>query len=238
MATGAGAVTARGVCWSTGQNPTITDNKTTDGTGSGAFSSSITRVNAETTYYVRAYATNSIGTSYGTQVSFSTKLPVISTTVLSSITATNANSGGNLTDIGGAAVTDRGVCWSTSSNPTISDNKTTNGTGSGIFTSYISGLTFGTTYFLRAYATNSIGTAYGSEISFRTNSNPISIGSDYAGGIIFYIDNTGNHGLVCNPTYRITSYNVCYTKLLRTAGGSGWIWILIFIIAMILIFMI
>jgi len=164
------AVTARGVCWSTNQNPTISNNITKDGTGIGTFTSSINGLTAETTYYVRAYATNNIGTDYGTQVSFSTKLPTLTTSAVSTITATTAICGGNITDIGGATVTGKGVCWSTSPNPTIAlSTKTYSGFGTGVYTSSISGLTIGTSYYVRSYATNSIGTIYGNEISFTTN---------------------------------------------------------------------
>lgn len=170
LATDAATVTARGVCWSTTQNPTITDSKTSNSTGTGTYNSSITGLIAETTYYVRAYATNSVGTSYGTQVSFSTALPTITTTAISGITATTATSGGNATLTTGAApIISRGVCWSTTANPTIALNtKTSNTTGTGIFTSSITGLTIGTTYYVRAYATNSVGATYGTEVSFST----------------------------------------------------------------------
>jgi hypothetical protein len=96
-------------------------------------------------------------------------LPTVTTTAVTSITATTASSGGNVISDGGAAVTARGVCWSTSPNPTIADSYTTNGTGTGVFTSSITGLTPGTTYYVRAYATNSIGTAYGNPITFTTS---------------------------------------------------------------------
>jgi uncharacterized protein (TIGR02145 family) len=170
LATGAATVTARGVCWSTTQNPTITDSKTSNSTGTGTYSSLINGLTAETTYYVRAYATNSVGTAYGTQVSFSTALPTITTTTISGITATTATSGGNATLINGAApITSRGVCWSTAPNPTIAlSTKTSNATGIGVFTSSITGLAIGTTYYVKAYATNSVGTTYGTEVSFST----------------------------------------------------------------------
>ena len=95
-------------------------------------------------------------------------LPVVSTSPVLEITATTASTGGNITSDGGQAVTARGVCWSTSTAPTTSDDKTSDGTGTGTFTSYVTGLTNGETYYLRAYATNSIGTAYGLESSFTT----------------------------------------------------------------------
>jgi len=165
-----GSVTSRGVCWSTNQNPTIIDSKTADGTGTGIFTSSITGLLSGTTYYVRAYATNSAGTGYGSQISFTTVgLPTVTTTPITIITNTTASSGGNVTAAGGATVTDRGVCWSLSQNPTISDNKTSNGTGTGSFTISITGLVSGTSYYARAYATNSAGTSYGNEVSFTTS---------------------------------------------------------------------
>ena len=101
--------------------------------------------------------------------------PTVTTNSVSSITSTSAICGGNVTSDGGATVTARGVCWSTSINPTTSNSKTTNGTGTGSFTSNISGLNPGTTYYVRAYATNSNGTSYGSNASFTTNaaSTPI-----------------------------------------------------------------
>ena len=86
-------------------------------------------------------------------------IPVVSTNEVTKITDTKATSGGNISSDGGATVTERGVCWSTSQTPTITDNKTTDGTGTGSFTSAITGLTANKTYYVRAYATNSAGTA-------------------------------------------------------------------------------
>ena len=119
-----------------------------------------------TTYYLKAYATNSIGTAYGNQVSFTTtaEIPTLTTNVATSVTATTAFSGGNITSDGGSLVTARGVCWATTQNPTVANSNTTSGTGSGSYVSNISGLTAGTTYYVRSYAINSIGTAYGNQI--------------------------------------------------------------------------
>ncbi len=176
---GGASVTARGVCWSTNQNPTTSDNKTEDGTGVGSFTSSLSGLELNTTYYVRAYATNSEGTAYGNAVSFKTleaiALPGLTTTDVTAITRTTAVSGGNITDDGGAPVTARGICWSKNENPTTSDSKTEDGTGTGSFTSNITGLEPNTTYYARAYATNETGTAYGDQQIF-TTAAPLSWG--------------------------------------------------------------
>jgi hypothetical protein len=150
-----------------------------------------------TTYYVRAYATNSAGTAYGAEVSFTTTavVPTLSsTTSVSSITLTTASSGGVISNDGGASLTERGVVWGTSTGPTISGSKTSDGTEPGTFTSSLTSLTPSTTYYVRAYATNSVGTGYGTEVSFTTNA--IAVGSAYQGGIVAYLFVSGNTGYV------------------------------------------
>lgn len=171
-ADGGAEVTARGVCWNTSENPTVSNNKTSDGKGTGSFTSSITGLTPGTPYFVRAYATNEAGTTYGNQQSFTTSpvmLATVTTADVTSITETTAVSGGNITDDGGGTVTARGVCWSsTSQTPTVSDSKTEDGSGKGIFISNITGLEPGTTYNVRAYAENSAGIQYGPLKSFPT----------------------------------------------------------------------
>lgn len=95
-------------------------------------------------------------------------IPELSTTAITDITDVTAISGGNIISDGGSTVTNRGVCWSTNQTPTIEDDKTGDGVGAGVFVSNISGLTANTLYYVRAYATNSAGTAYGSTMSFST----------------------------------------------------------------------
>lgn len=95
-------------------------------------------------------------------------LTVLTTTAVTNITGGYAQSGGNITADGGSTITARGVCWSTTPGPTTANSKTTDGGGIGVFTSAITGLTASTTFYVRAYAINSAGTAYGNEVSFTT----------------------------------------------------------------------
>lgn len=171
-ADGGGEITARGVCWGINGNPTISDSHTSDGTGVGLFTSSITVLTPGETYHYRAYATNIAGTAYGADYTFaaltSVVPPTVTTSAVSSIQVTTAISGGNVTQWGGASVTAKGVCWNTTGDPTINDNFTNDGSGLGSFTSGITGLSAGTPYYVRAYATNSAGTGYGNVQTFTT----------------------------------------------------------------------
>lgn len=173
---GGADVLASGVCWSTTANPTVENNKITGSTASGVFTSTIIGLTASTKYFARAYATNSVGTSYGNEIQFTTlapTLPELTTTEVSSINQTIANGGGNITSDGGLVITSRGLCWSLKSAPTVADNKSTDGSGSGSFTSSITGLIYGKIYYARAYAINSKGIAYGNEIKFYTSTETV-----------------------------------------------------------------
>jgi len=202
---GGQTITARGVCWSTSPNPTTANSKTSNGTGIGTFTSSMTGLISGITYYVRAYVIyNTTDIEYGTQIQFTTTpatLPVLTGANVTSITSTYATSGGSISDDGGAPITARGVCWSTNPNPTTANSKTSDGIGKGSFTSSITGLTLGVTYYVRAYATNKAGTTYSTEVSFIT---ALGVGESYGGGIIAYISVSGDtdydinvpHGLI------------------------------------------
>ena len=168
---GSPAVKERGVCWSTIPNPTTADFKSSAGSGIGVWSSSTSALLPGTTYHVRAYAINNMGVAYGANQTFITAslaTPTLSTTSVTGITAIGATSGGVVSSDGGSAVTERGVCWNTLQNPTISQSKVSNGVGMGSFTSVLTSLSAGTPYYLRAYATNQQGTSYGEQLSFLT----------------------------------------------------------------------
>lgn len=171
---GGSTIISRRVCWSTNNTPTMSDNKTTDGAGAGSYLSSISGLTAGTTYFVRAYATNASETGYGMAMSFTTlptTISILTTSDITNITQNTASCGGVITSDGGGLITARGVCWSKSQNPTISDSFTSDGPGIGSFSSIMTDLTQNTTYYVRAYATNSAGTGYGSSISFSTQIN-------------------------------------------------------------------
>ena len=179
---GGATVTERGVVYSTSQNPTTLNNKVTSGNGTGSFTCSLNNLQAGTTYYVRAYAKNKKGTTYGVQKSFTTKsyaLPTVTTSSATNITYTSATIDGNVTADGGATITERGVVYSTSQNPTTSNSKVVGGSGLGSFSCSLSNLQDGTTYYVRAFARNSKGTAYGNQIVFATNKKPIENGHEY-----------------------------------------------------------
>ena len=165
----------RGVCWHTETNPTIKNSRTNDSLGLGTFISQLTGLSPNTTYHVRAYATNSAGTAYGSDETFTTddiSVPEVTTSVTKSKSATSAEAGGEIVSDGGDEVTARGVCWNTTGGPTLSDNYSVDGSGSGVFYSTITGLTIGQTYYISAYATNSKGTAYGVQVIY-THIEPV-----------------------------------------------------------------
>jgi hypothetical protein len=167
-------ILARGICWNISTNPTISNSKTSEGTTTGNFASTLSPLLAGTKYYVRAYTTNDGGTAYGNEIFFTTNsenpgFPEVITANVSSVTTNSASCGGNVANDGGSNVSQKGVCWSTNPNPTISNYKTTDGSGLGVYTSTLTSMVPGTLYYVRAYATNNSGTSYGYEYSFTTD---------------------------------------------------------------------
>ena len=218
---GGATVTERGISWSTSHSPTVSGSHAAASSGgTGSYTVNMTGLTANTTYYVRAYATNSQGTSYGSEVSFkttqNTSAPTVTTSAVTNVTQTSAKGHGNVTADGGTTVTERGVCWCTSHNPTTSGSHASSGTGTGSFTSSITGLTANTTYYVRAYAVNSAGTAYGEEVSFTSQQVPsytVSVSANPANGGTVTGGGTYQQGQSCtvsataNSGYTFTNWS-------------------------------
>lgn len=164
--------TEMGVCYNTQPNPTIANSKVvyTGDKSRATFDVVLDGLAYATKYYAKAYATGEAGTVYGEQIEFTTLpvVPTLTTVEVTDIMGTSAKSGGNITIDGGAEVTKRGVVYGTAPNPTVTGSKTEDGTGTGAFTSNITGLSGLTKYYVRAYATNSAGTGYGQQFEFTT----------------------------------------------------------------------
>ena len=227
---GRASITDRGICWGLTANPTIDNNKITSGTGDGIFSADITGLQLATTYHVRAYAVNSVGTAYGEDFEFTTLAvtPAITTREIGAVSWTTATSGGiNISD-GGSAITARGVCWGTASGPVVGGFHTVDGSGTSAFASNLTELTPNTTYYVRAYATNSMGTTYGNELSFRTSPVTVpSLTTDAATGITLDAAVSGGRSINSNGG-DITEKGVCWdtspnptTSDFSSSAGSG-----------------
>lgn len=219
-----------GVCWSTFQNPSINDSITKNGKSLGPFTSLMKGLKPFTTYFVRAYVTNSIGTTYGNEFSFTTLNGVVGLTTndVSSVTAYSANCSATIASDGGSSISTRGFCWNTSSSPTIVDNIIENGSGTGSFISNITELTPGTNYFLRSYATNEVGTTYGNEISFMTPNglislatsdvSPIKANTALCGG---YIASDGGASVTARGVCWSTNISPTISLSTKTSDGYG-----------------
>jgi uncharacterized protein (TIGR02145 family) len=224
---GGSPVTSRGVVWSNSPNPTITSSKVIEGNGKGSFSTTLPNLAPNTTYYIRAFATNEVGTGYGSEIKVTTftgtAVPTVTTIPISDITSTTAKSGGIVTGDCGSVVTARGVVWSTSPNPTISlTTKTTNGSGIGSFTSGLTGLTPNTTYYVKAYATNEFGIGYGQEIAVATLSLSFNCGNSILKDIDGNSYNTIQIGNQCwmKENLKVSKYRDGTVIPLDESGGT------------------
>jgi uncharacterized protein (TIGR02145 family) len=213
---GGSVVIARGVCWSTGQTPTILDFHTADGQGTDScFTSVLTELSAETKYFVRAYATNDKGTAYGNELTFVSSpisLATIDVGYASSITFSSAVAVGNIKSDGGSPIIVRGICWSTKPWPEISDNKTEEGTGIGTYTCTLTDLKSSTLYYYSAYATNAIGTIYSVPKEFTTKAS-ITIPDIISEGITSITGNSGIGGgtILSEGGSAITARGICWS---------------------------
>lgn len=227
---GGADVTARGICWGTSPNPTASGSHVASGSGTGTFSATANNLSTSTTYYVRAYATNAAGTSYSSQVTVTTTSgkPVVSTGSINNITATSATCSGNATSDGGFSITAKGFCWSTTQYPTVSEQHSTCGSGIGSFSGSLTNLQINTTYYVRAYATNSTGTSYGEQVSFTTaNGLPTvtTVAPSLSGTTV------ASGGQVTNDGgFAVTARGICYgiypnpdlsSSYTHTTEGSG-----------------
>ncbi|HEY0895874.1 MAG TPA: hypothetical protein VGE15_04930, partial [Sphingobacteriaceae bacterium] len=169
-------VVSKGLCWSVGPEPTIADNYIISGSGPGPFAATLSGLQSNTTYFLRAFAMNSAGVSYGIPVAFTTAppiLPVVSTFGVTDISADRVVGKGGVSSDGGAMVTRRGICWNTTGNPVVdADNFADSGTGTGSFSVALTGLSTNQTYYARAYAVNSAGIVYGGQVIFKTFTTP------------------------------------------------------------------
>lgn len=224
------AITEKGICWSTTANPTITDNKTSDGSGPADFISNLTGLQSGVTYYVRAYVTNSAGTAYGNEVTFITKsIPKLTTVTITGITTNSAVSGGNISDDGGENITTRGICWSTTANPTTADAKTiATGTGKGIYSANLTGLLPSTIYHVRSFATNTFGTGYGNDITFTTSSAALPTLTTSAITAAELTTAVSGGNVTADGGIPVTAKGVCWSTTVnptisnsRTTNGSG-----------------
>lgn len=214
-----------GVVWDAAPNPTInlatltTSGPTTSGNIDVANGGAISGLSAGATYNTRAYVISESGdVFYGSNLTFTTNPPSIATlttNVATNITSIKALSGGVIIDSGGVGITAKGVCWNTASNPTISNNITTDGAGNASYSSLLKILNPSTTYYARAYATNSIGTAYGNEISFTTAApQPVVITTTANGQNSIPFGNVIVNNISAVKSYTLTANN------LTPANGS------------------
>ncbi len=171
LSDGGSTITECGVCWSTEGEPTLEGDHATATATTGVFTVSLTELTQNTTYYIRAYATNEAGTGYGDVLTFTTEeeivitAPTVTTSEVTEITTTTATVGGAITDAGNGTISESGICYKTGNEEwtCVILEATENA-----FSTTLTELTPNTTYTVRAYATNEEGTGYGEEVSFTT----------------------------------------------------------------------
>lgn len=175
---GSHAITSHGFCWATTSEPTISNTTSNYGSRSeiGSFSGTIGNLSADTKYYIRAYATNQIGTSYSSEYSFTTSsMPVVATiqtTDATSVTSNSATLNGNIESVGNSTISEHGFIYNTNSSLNLTSGTKidlgSKGTSLGTFYGKVLDLTYATKYYFRSYAVNEVGTSYGDILTFTT----------------------------------------------------------------------
>jgi uncharacterized protein (TIGR02145 family) len=167
---GGAEITARGICWGTVTMPTLSDNFKPSGIGPGEFTCSISELEPNTEYYVRAFAENSVGIAYGNEVTFKTGIaaPSVTTGQVTGVTNNSAICAGTVTYNGGAPIIEKGICWSQTPDPDLDDSHVSVSAETDTYTCTLTGLSSGSRYYARAYVKNEGGTAYGEQVVFST----------------------------------------------------------------------
>jgi uncharacterized protein (TIGR02145 family) len=226
---GGEAITGRGVCYATTENPTTENTCVSSGSGTGNYSVTLTGLSAETAYYVRAYAFNAISITYSEQVAFTTTgiPPTVTTGLVSNITTSGATVAGNVTAQGSAVVTVRGVCYATTQNPTTVNTCVDSGSGTGGYAANLSGLSPGVRYYARAFATNAAGTSYGNEVEFTTTRTAPTVNTGAVSDITTTSATVAGN-VISQGFSTVTTRGVCYatsqnptTENICISSGSG-----------------
>lgn len=228
-----GNISQHGHCWSTIELPTINDDTSELGTlsSTGVFNTNMKSLDAYTLYYCRSYIVNNAGVIYGNSIQFNTTNgePTVITGGISNISTTSITLEGEITGIGDAPITQHGHCWSTTPNPNI--NNTTpstsgNATAGTLFTSSVTGLSPNTNYYYKAYATNSVGTAYGNQSTFNTSDgSPIveTLGNTFDGFNGTYVDYTLTGKVLSYGSAPITSMGIHYSQWDEEPTSGGYV---------------
>lgn len=233
---GSPAYTEKGFCYNTTGNPTTSSTKVVvAGTSAGSYSTGVTNLEYQTTYYVRAYAIQNGQTKYGDVETFSTSWTStqVQTSAASNVSATSATLNGSITEVGSPAYIERGFCYSTSnSSPTISNIKViVTGTGSGNYSKNITNLDYQTTYYVRAYAIQNGQAIYGNAVNFTTTWTDAQVQTSAVTNIS--TTSAKFNGVVSNvgnPTYTergfcysttVTQPTISNTKVVVSGTGSG-----------------
>lgn len=231
---GGGNVIERGFCFGFNPNPTTADNKlAVSSKGQGAFTLVIINLKGNTKYYIRSYAINEKGTAYGNEQNFTTlnfNLPTLTTGNIDNISYQSANVVITITNDGGTPLLSKGVVWGTSPNPSVNLNTKTTESPNSVGYSSISNLSGNTTYYVRGYASNVVGTAYGNEVIFKTPNIKVVAGGNGRGSaqnqfnspeLGLFLDGAGNLYVADRGNHRVQKWAPGASSGTTVAGGNG-----------------